>query len=301
MIRRPVCVEDTDALVRLFRSADVAEIGRAETSRADIADLLAAPGLDLARRSQVAIDEGDIHGLVLLHPAPQPGQLRVQLRVDSREGGGEVARMLLALVDQWILQGAETKPVEATVFQLPQALAVPQLVASGWTIVHSYTRMKADLTRFSEAPTTGEAVIRPASSEAEMATVHAVLEEANDGHWNHQRQSFDDFLSDQQHRDGHDPSLWLLAFVADQPAAALIARAPADRAWIAWLGTLPQYRGKGLATALLTTAFTELHKRGHSSVGVDVDTHNETHAGDVYQRAGMTILGTADQWRKTYC
>ena len=31
-------------------------------------------------------------------------------------------------------------------------------------------------------------------------------------------------------------------------------------------------------------------------VGVDVDTHNDTNAVEVYRRAGMRPLGAADQW-----
>ena len=118
--------------------------------------------------------------------------------------------------------------------------------------------------------------IRPAQSTDDLAIVHAVLEDAVAGHWKHQRRTFADFLDDQQSRPGHNPSLWFLAEYAGAPADAVIAREPVDRAWIAWLGVHPAYRRRGIADALLRTAFSELHRRGHTSVGVDVDTHNQT-------------------------
>ncbi|MGW4909425.1 GNAT family N-acetyltransferase [Streptomyces sp. NPDC004270] len=62
-----------------------------------------------------------------------------------------------------------------------------------------------------------------------------------------------------------------------------------------------RYRGRGIGTQLLCTVFRLLRDRGHHSVGVDVDTHNNAvGAFNVYRAAGMSERGTADQWRKVY-
>jgi mycothiol synthase len=299
---------DLPELVQLYRSAELAETGRAGTTAPDITDLLRAPGLDLVRRSRVAAIEGELRGLVLLHPAPQPGQLRMQLCVSPHPRHRQLAAALLELAGNWVAQDCPGG-TDVTVFQLPGSLAAPELSAAGWQIVHSYTRMKASLAGgprergLDDADRAGPGAgvtIRAAASAPDLATVHAVLEQSVAGHWNHQERDFASFLADQQARDGHDPSLWLLAEVDGEPAAAVIARAPADRAWIAWLGTLAGYRGRGLAAALLRAAFAELRERGHASVGVDVDTHNKTGALRVYEQAGMQVLGAADQWRNSY-
>jgi mycothiol synthase len=237
---------------------------------------------------------------VLLHPAPQPGQLRLQLCVSPHPCRRQLAAALLELAGSWVAQDAPGG-TDVTVFQLPGSLAGPELTAAGWQIVHSYTRLKATLAGPPAplAPAPG-VTIRAAATAADLAAVHAVLEQSVAGHWNHRERDFASFLADQQSRDGYDPSLWLLAESAGAPAAALIARAPADRAWIAWLGTLAGQRGRGLAGALLRTAFTRLRERGHASVGVDVDTHSKTGALRVYEQAGMRVTGVADQWRRTY-
>lgn len=296
---------DLPELVQLFRSAELAEMGRAETTAPDMTDLLRAPGLDLVRRSRVSATEGELRGLVLLHPVPQPGQLRMQLCVSPHPRHRQTARALLEMAGLWVAQDCPGG-TDVTLFQLPGSLAGPELTAAGWQIMHSYTPMKASLA--AALPLAGPArpgagagvTIRPAVSPADLAAVHAVLEQSVAGHWNHQERDFASFLADQRSRDGHDPALWLLAEVAGQPAAALIARAPADRAWIAWLGTLAGYRGRGLAGALLRASFAELRERGHASVGADVDTHNQTGALRVYEQAGMQVIGVADQWRRRY-
>lgn len=94
--------------------------------------------------------------------------------------------------------------------------------------------------------------------------------------------------------------MWLLAEHDGEPAGAVIARDPADRAWIAWLGVHPLYRHRGIASALLHTVFNELRRRGHRTVGVDVDAHNQTGANAVYEHAGMTATISADHWSKTF-
>jgi len=126
---------DLPELVQLYRSAELAEIGRAETTAPDITDLLHAPGLDLVRRSRVAAIEGELRGLVMLHPAPQPGQQRLQLCVSPHPRSRQLAAALLELAGTWVGQDCPGG-TDVTLFQLPGSLAAPELTAAGWQIVH---------------------------------------------------------------------------------------------------------------------------------------------------------------------
>ncbi len=282
---RPAHPTDTTALVDLYRAEEQSLTGQPATTAADIKDLLNAPGLNLATNSAVMIEEDQLVGLVLAHPAPQPNQYRVQLAVHPTNAE-HIARELLTLANGWLPE------TTTTLFQLPGSRAQAALRADGWEVVHSFTRLIATLTE-NPRPKTDVRI-----GTGDMRTVHKVIEDAMQGHWNHQRRHFADFLADQERRDGHDPSLWLLAERAGEPAGAIVCRAPADRAWVGWLGVLPAARRSGVGAALLGDAFAQLYERGHRTVGVDVDTHNETGAARVYERAGMRALGTADQWRR---
>lgn len=296
---RPVSPEDRNRILVLLHEAERAEAGRELSQFADVDNLLATPGLDLDNRVLVVVGQEGMTGLVALHPAPQPGELRAQLLV-SPAGTGDLPA-LLAELDEWVSMDRHGPgPVVVTLFELPGFLAGDVLRQAGWSIVHNYTRLSAALENLAPRPPSAERVhIRASATRADMATVHSVLEEAVAGHWKHRRRSFADFLADQESRAGHDPSLWLLA-EDGQPVGALIARDPAERAWIAWLGVSPDHRGQGIAQALLGTAFEELRRRGHATVGVDVDTHNESGAVEVYRRAGMKPVWQTDQWSKTY-
>jgi GNAT superfamily N-acetyltransferase len=301
---RAVNESDIEAIFDLFGRAEHAAIGRQMTTRADVRDLLASPGLDMASRTMVVESkDGRLSGFVALHPAPQAGQLRAHLLLASADGATDTTRALLHLLDEWVLRDAPHADAPVTMFQLPNCPAHDLMAAEGWSIVHSYTRLSIDLdtTEFPEPAQPPLGVrLRFAADDQDRRAVHSVLEDAMAGHWNHRRRTFAQFDHDQQQRDGYDAALWWLAEVDGVCAGAVIARDPSERAWIAWLGVLDAYRGRGIGTQLLSTVFRLLRDRGHHSVGVDVDTHNSVGALGVYRTAGMSERGTADQWRKIY-
>jgi mycothiol synthase len=60
-----------------------------------------------------------------------------------------------------------------------------------------------------------------------------------------------------------------------------------DQGYVATLGVVPDWRGKGLARILLTTSFAEYAKRGKSSVSLHVDADSITGATRLYTGVGM--------------
>jgi ribosomal protein S18 acetylase RimI-like enzyme len=302
MQTRAAMMNDLAALVELFQAIDVAEIGRVETGEADIRQILAAPGLDLDRYSCLFEHDGHLLGFAALHVAPYADQLRAHLGV-SPVAPASLADGLLRQIEGWAERQTATAGRDhqiVTLFQMPHALAAAALRRQDWSVVRRYSRLIIDMN--GERPSLPDlpagTQVRIAASDDDRRRLHAVLEDAMAGHWNHHRRTFDEFWTDQQQRDGHDPSLWWIAEVDGVPAAVLIARAQPDRGWIGWLGTEQRFRGRGLARHLLLTAFGALQERGHHLVGVDVDSANETNALGVYEAAGMRVLGQADQWKR---
>jgi mycothiol synthase len=51
----------------------------------------------------------------------------------------------------------------------------------------------------------------------------------------------------------------------------------------------PKFRRHGLGLVLLQSGFRALWQRGHTLIGLEVDSDNETGATRLYERAGMTI------------
>lgn len=67
------------------------------------------------------------------------------------------------------------------------------------------------------------------------------------------------------------------------------ARREERQAWIQIVGTLKEWRGKGVAGALMAHALTVLARQGYHSAGLGVDVDNATGAVGVYTRAGFAI------------
>lgn len=70
---------------------------------------------------------------------------------------------------------------------------------------------------------------------------------------------------------------------------ALSAHRGERQAWIQIVGTLREWRGKGVAGALIAHALDAFARQGYQSAGLGVDTDNPTGAVAVYERAGFAI------------
>ena len=60
-------------------------------------------------------------------------------------------------------------------------------------------------------------------------------------------------------------------------------------AYVAYVGTLPAYRGRGLATRLLAHTLRACRDAGFCTSSLDVDTENPTGALGIYERAGYVV------------
>jgi mycothiol synthase len=65
-----------------------------------------------------------------------------------------------------------------------------------------------------------------------------------------------------------------------------------DQGYVATLGVLPPWRGRGLARCLLTTSFEEYRRRGMASVSLHVDADSLTGATRLYRGVGMVEVQT---------
>jgi mycothiol synthase len=131
--------------------------------------------------------------------------------------------------------------------------------------------------------------------EADAALRMELHNEAFMDHWNHHPATFEEW----QHWDAdpaYRPELDLLAIAPDGTYAAY-ARCGIDReenaargcaeGWINVLGTLPQFRRRGLARAMLLAGLTKLQAEGMTVAFLGVDTQNINQAQTLYESVGF--------------
>ncbi|SEG77484.1 mycothiol synthase [Nonomuraea solani] len=165
--------------------------------------------------------------------------------------------------------------------------------SSGMTAVRTFARMERGLA--GEPPT-----LRPPEG-LEIATwtpelddgARHVRNESFRDHWGsvpHTRESWRDHLIDSHN---FRPESSFVALAGDQAVGVLITHdfgTPGLRqAWIQVIGTLKEWRGRGVAGALVAHALAAFKEQGYESAGLGVDTENPTGAVSVYTRAGFAI------------
>lgn len=109
----------------------------------------------------------------------------------------------------------------------------------------------------------------------------------------------DDLIEDRIHRDpAFDPGLVLIAEHDGEPIGVAVCRAGseggAEDGWVRDLGVVPGWRRRGVAMALLRTAFAAFRARGLTGVALEVDDVTIDGAVQLYRRAGMRITRRTD-------
>ncbi|MFI6602902.1 GNAT family N-acetyltransferase [Nonomuraea sp. NPDC050536] len=75
-----------------------------------------------------------------------------------------------------------------------------------------------------------------------------------------------------------------------RPVGVVMTHEREGQAWIQIVGTLADWRGKGVAGGLLAHAMSAFKAQGYGTAGLGVDTHNPTGALSVYRRAGFEVV-----------
>ena len=170
---------------------------------------------------------------------------------------------------------------------------------AGYAVVRHSFRMVADpRTCDTTAPVPASIEIRPLDPACDGPAVHAALEEAFVEHFRNVPEPYEMFTAEVFENPAFDPTTWLVAWDGDEVAGALGAfdyRAHVD---IEALGVRGPWRGRGVAKALLSTAFAIFAARGRTKAGLYVDAANATGAVELYTGAGMRVAQDFELWLK---
>src|SRR3954453_17454793 len=284
---RAVAADDAEELLRLVEACDVADDGEVDYTLEDVVDDLSRPSW----RGWVVERDGRFvaHGWV----EQRDNQTTIHADVRVRpEAEAALATPLLALVREEAARldpgGAVHVPVSVNAHRARRWLA-----HAGGTVVRHFWRMVVELDAVPPPPPppppvpAGVTVEQPRDDVAELRNVHSVIDTAFLDHFGSVPTQFDAWLHRQRTSPGADLGLWWMARVDGVPAAVLIGRMWPDTGWVQGVGTLPAYRGRGLARLLLVTAFGEYFRRGQPRVSLGVDAESPTRALALYESVGM--------------
>ncbi len=287
--RRQLLVEDADGRVRAWATVHDRAAGRT------IVAVTVDPALSDATGADTGADEGDaVAGALfgwaggIAHEVARYRQ-RTGTQLDSGAyAGDERQRRWLAAAGYrqtrtWLQMSRPVRPEEGEEGALPP-------VREGVTV-----------RRVGSHPD-GSPVAQ------DIQTVHVLLEESFEDHFNSYKESFPEFVQRLREDPGHRWDHWWIATVEEagrtHPAGAVVGSVLGPDAdgregsYIDYIGVHQRARGRGVAKALLHTVIADAARRGRSRVGLEVDADSPTGADGLYTSMGWRTRYRTESWHK---
>jgi mycothiol synthase len=196
-----------------------------------------------------------------------------------------------------LLDWAEARAAEMASRSLAGSWKTDTLVRAeldrrGFRVVRYGMRMRRELDDAVPEPAWPDGVRVRCFREGDERMFYELQHETFADTWEPVVESFEDWAHDLTASSSFDPQLWFLASDGgDEPAGFAICKVHAGEAGLGWvqlLGVRRQWRGRGLARALLHHSFREFRRRGLQRAGLGVDAESSTGAVQLYESAGMT-------------
>jgi ribosomal protein S18 acetylase RimI-like enzyme len=320
---RPV-EEDAAELTDLLRRHEQHARGWAGSSEDDILVEISPRGYQTRANALLRDAEGVARAWASAHDRAA-GRMLLAVVVDPRlddAAADTVAGVLLAWADRTARavgaeRGLAVQQIDSGAFADDErqhrwlAGAGFEKVRTWWQMSRPVSAQEADPT----PPTADGVRIRPVRrlpsgmpDDADLRTVHDVLESAFADHFNSHEETFDEFVSRLREDPGHRWDHWWIAEVVDgaapEPAGALVgavAEGPPGRSagsYVEYIGVLESARGRGVAKALLATIVADAAARGRDHVGLEVDADSPTGAHRLYASLGWTTSYVTESWHR---
>ena len=281
---RPIVESDADAVASIVVQDSEALTGRpSRLGPNDVRDWWSRA--DLARDSWLFLDDGEPVAAGWLHPYGDKAAFAgvVAQRAKGRGyGSAIVERAETAAAGRGLARMHTWVPPE-------DAAAISLFRERGYDEVRRFYEMAIELAAAPPEPVVPEGFVLDVFREEDARAFHDTLEDAFRDHWEWHGTPFDEWW---ELRRDNDQSLWFVIRAGSEIAAAV--RNDAERnggGYVGIIGVRRDWRGRGLAKALLLRTFGEFWRRGVTRVSLDVDADSPTGATRLYETVGMHVEG----------
>ena len=286
---RPAADRDLDAVVAIVHAAQLATMGTTEDVREELAWIWQVPHVDRTRDTVLVTAGDDVagYGDAVWDPA-SPGPLSGSGVVHPSHRGRGIGTAIL----QWTQDASKargTPGLRHGGVYVGDAPARSLFEENGFSHVrNSYTMARALPPGPPPDPPAGIA-IRTFETGRDERALYEVHEASFADHWDYVPQPYTSFVGLWYEPDDWRPELTYLAIAGEEVVGHTAALEFATGGYVAAIGVLRAWRGRGIALAMLHRAFADLSSRGHSEVTLGVDATNPTGAIALYEKAGMSV------------
>lgn len=302
LTRRAATMADLPEVLALAQASDLALIGESDWTEADLREEWR--DYDVERDVFLLELEGRLAGYAAFE-SRGGGRMLVDGYVHPGLTGNGVGAELLRVTELRAREDAASVPAGERVYIQNAALAsdpaAPALYAAhGYEPARHFWRMVIDLEGAPEPRVPAGIELRLLRDPEERRALHETLEEAFEDHWEHRRRSFEEWSKKVFDVEGYDPSLVWVALEGAELVAGNVCywKRHGEWGWVGILGVRAPWRRRGVAEALLETAFAEFLRRGERRVALGVDAQSATGATRLYEKAGMRVFWEAVVYEK---
>jgi mycothiol synthase len=313
---RPITGEDVEAWAELLRAAEAVDHTGENYDADDLTEELADASIDY-RHDSIAVFDGDrMVGYGIVRGKPALGGTVFQVQTEGQVHPGYrrrgIGRMILdgafERASEMHAERGNGLPCQVVVYANDRITGVRALAeAAGMTAMRWWFEMDRDLSEPVEVRPVPDGYritgFDPASDE-QLRVAH---NEAFAGHWGsverdpefwRQWVSGSRAFRPEVSRllwEGAEIAAYLLVYEYDADTVATGVR----EAWIGQVGTRPPWRGRGLASTLMTHVLAACREAGYQRASLSVDTGNATGALGIYERAGFVTCERATSYARS--
>jgi mycothiol synthase len=242
--------------------------------------------LELAQDAYVVRDDGRIVGYGAVRERGELWQVEGYVHPDALARG--IGKLIATKLEEDAGRGGARR-IKNSVLEADSA-ARRLLESLGYDAVRVFRELRIELEAPPPAPEWPDGLrIVPFDPERDALEFHAGHQEAFADHWDYSPRDFESWSKGHLGSERFDPTLWCVIRAGNEIAAGTICTTETyGGGWVHVLFTRRPWRKQGIGAALLHDSFRRLWERGERSVGLGVDSANETGAFRLYERAGMT-------------
>ena len=297
--------DELEAICELLNACDVADCGQFDSPLDQLRSQWASTDFNPETDSWVAVVPGErIVGFAALEPY-QFIRVNSHVRIHPDYRGQGIGTHLRSLIDRRSQEFVPLAPPDVRVTLATWChsgnQAAKQLIESaGYTCNRHALAMSIDLPEEPPQPVWPEGItLRPFVPDRHARAVFEASDESFQDHWGHLPGIFANWYQNHIVNDESlDPSLWFIAMDGDEVAGISLCGYYLQEGIVNTLGVRRPWRRSGLGMALLRHSFGEFYRRGVHTVALGVDSQSLTGATRLYERAGMHILISYDQYEK---
>ena len=304
VVIRPAAPSDLQGVLHIRQAQEMLESGTPITTADKLAAEWEALGSQLAEHVWVAVAaDGSLIACVELHREGEVFSPCLWALPDRRDSELEMALLATAERRAWASardEGAHSVTLFAQATST-HPTAQQALQQSGFVITSTYEQMELALTEPPSLPDLLPGIeIRPfAVGQDDAAVLHRADEEAFLDQQDHTPRAFEQWTQ-RLNLSGKsfDPSLWLIAWDADEVAGAALGEIIEDAGWIHHLFVRRPWRRRGLGAALTLSAVGAFYQHGIGAVRLNVDAQSLTNAHQLYRRVGFRVISAYANYEK---